>query len=115
MLSNRTYNIIKYLVTIYLPLVGAIYFGLAETVDFERTPGVNGVINAIVAAASVLLARASAKYQKKQNAPDGELYVVHDPDGEGPHLKLSANSTGVMNKDKVQFEVKHVQPEYPSE
>lgn len=115
MLSNKTYNRLKYFATIFLPALGSLYFGISEIWGFDRTPGVNSTINVVIAFFGILLAKSSKDYQERVNQPDGDLYVVYDPDGDGPHLKLGANSANILNKDKVQFEVKHIEPEIPSE
>lgn len=109
MLSNKLYNFLKYFTTVFLPGVGAIYWGLWEIFDFHRIINVNATINTIIAGLGLLLGYSSRKYNRKANAPDGDLYVAQDPvDGE-KYLKLGVNNgiEDITSKDVVKLQVKH--------
>lgn len=106
MLTNKTYKVIKYVITIFLPAVGALYFALAQVWDFDRIPGVNGTINAIIAFGGLLIGYSTRQYNKTgPGAPDGDLIVHADPDDGTKHLTLAVNSEDsvevMSNKEQV--------------
>lgn len=112
-LTNRAYNVIKYTITIFLPAVGALYFALAQVWDFNRTPGVNGTINALITFGGLLIGYSTRQY-KKTNAdvidkdPDGDLVVTQDPSDGTKYLGLVVNAESVEEmtaKDKVTLNV----------
>lgn len=105
-LSNKVYDVIKWLITIGLPAVGALYFIIIKVWDFERIPGVNGIINTIIVTVGVYLRYSSKKYSKKENASDGDLIVVTEENG-GKFLGLGINKSleDMTSKDTVKLNV----------
>jgi hypothetical protein len=110
MLSNKLYNRLKKLITIYLPAFGVVYWGSWETFDFEKVSNVNGTVNGVIAAVGLYLAYSSKKYKKTVDRPDGELYVIQDPvDGEfGLKLGVTNGPEDLTSKSRVTLQVKHV-------
>ena len=65
-MSNKTYNILKYIAQIGLPALGTLYFALARIWGFPYGEEVVGTITAIDAFLGALLGVSSMQYNKKQ-------------------------------------------------
>lgn len=107
-LSNKQYNFIKWLITIFLPAVGALYFALAQAWDLHQYTGINGTINAIIAFLGLLIGYSTRQYNKTEQSTDtdGQI-IVGEVDGE-KHLGLAVNSASIdsmADKTIVKFEV----------
>jgi hypothetical protein len=112
MLTNKAYNVVKYLITIFLPAVGALYFALAQVWDFNRISGVNGTINAVITFGGLLIGYSTRQYKKtaeaQAGAPDGDLVVTADPVDGHKYLGLVVNHDSVeamTTKDQVTLNV----------
>lgn len=66
-LSNKAYDILKWIAQILLPAIGTLYFALARIWDFPLAEEIVGTITAVDAFLGVLLGISSANYYK-----DGE-------------------------------------------
>lgn len=105
LITNKLYNFLKWFTTIFLPAVGALYFGLAQIWDFDRIVGVNGTINAIITFLGILLNISSRKYSKVVNTPDGDL-IINEVDGEKfPMLGVNGSLEAMTSKRKVILQV----------
>lgn len=104
-LSNKAYNFVKWLITIALPGVGALYFALAQIWKFPQADNVNGTINAVVIFLGLLINYSTRQYNKTVNAPDGDL-IVNQVDGE-TYLGLGVNKSveDLTHKDQVKLNV----------
>jgi hypothetical protein len=67
-LSNRAYDILKWIAQILLPAIGTLYFALARIWGLPLAEEIVGTITAVDAFLGVLLGISSANYYK-----DGEL------------------------------------------
>ena len=65
-MSNKTYNILKYIAQFGLPALGTLYFALARIWGFPYGEEVVGTITAIDAFLGALLGVSSMQYNKKQ-------------------------------------------------
>lgn len=66
-LSNKVYDVLKYITQIGLPALGTLYFALSNIWGFPYAEQVVGTISAIVTFLGVLLGISSAKYKKEEN------------------------------------------------
>ncbi len=64
MLTNKTYDILKWIAQILLPAVGTLYFALAKIWGFPFSEEIVGTITAIDAFLGVLLGISKAQYDK---------------------------------------------------
>lgn len=64
MMSNRTYDILKWIAQIVLPAVGALYFALAKIWGFPYATEIVGTISAVDAFLGALLGISSSQYNK---------------------------------------------------
>lgn len=106
-LSNKAYNVIKYMITIFLPAAGALYWSLWQIWDFPKIGNVNGTINALIAFGGLLIGYSTRKYNQTVNAPDGDLVVTHDPDSGEKYLGLGVNTSvaAMTAKQQVRLNV----------
>ena len=72
MLSNRTYDILKFVAQILLPAIGTLYFALARIWNFPYAEEIVGTITAIDAFLGALLGISTAKYNKQEPPDDDE-------------------------------------------
>lgn len=64
-MSNKMYDILKWIAQILLPALGTLYFALAEIWGFPYAEQVVGTITAIDAFLGVILGISSYQYNKK--------------------------------------------------
>ena len=64
-MSNKVYDILKYITQIGLPALGTLYFTLSNIWGFPYAEEVVGTISAIVTFLGILLGISSAKYKKE--------------------------------------------------
>ena len=65
-LSNKVYDVLKYITQIGLPAIGTLYFALSGIWGFPYAEQVVGTITAIVTFLGVLLGISSANYNKEE-------------------------------------------------
>ena len=66
-MSNKVYDVLKYITQIGLPALGTLYFALSNIWGFPYAQQVVATISAIVTFLGVLLGISSAKYKKEEN------------------------------------------------
>ena len=110
-LSDKTYLVLKWFITIFLPAAGAFYFALAQIFDFSRVPGVNGTINAVIAFLGVLLGASTRTYNRQAGAPDADLVVTEDEGVKQFSLNIRTSPEELASKDKVQMKVVDISSE----
>lgn len=66
-MSNKVYDVLKYVTQIGLPALGTLYFALSNIWGFPYAEQVVGTVSAIVTFLGVLLGISSAKYKKEEN------------------------------------------------
>ena len=64
-MSNKVYDVLKWITTVVLPGIGTLYFALAGIWGFPYAEQIVGTITAIVTFLGVLLGISSAQYNKK--------------------------------------------------
>ena len=65
MLSNKTYDILKFIAQIVLPALGTLYFALASIWGLPYGEQIVGTITAVDAFMGALLGISSAKYKSE--------------------------------------------------
>ena len=73
-MSNRTYDILKWIAQILIPALGTLYFALAEIWNLPYSEQVVGTLTAIDAFLGVLLGISTIQYNKKNNLNWGDKY-----------------------------------------
>lgn len=77
----RTYDLLKFIAQIVLPLLGTLYFSLSEIWGLPYGFQVVGTITAFDLFLGALLSASSQRYYKNGNNFDGELKKVDGEDG----------------------------------
>ena len=71
-LSNKVYDILKFVAQILLPALGTLYFALAKIWGFPYATEIVGTISAVDAFLGALLGISTMQYNKEQQPPDEE-------------------------------------------
>lgn len=71
-MSNKVYDVLKYIAQIVLPALGTLYFALAKIWNFPYGAEVVGTISAVDAFLGALLKISTDNYNKEQQPPDEE-------------------------------------------
>lgn len=73
-MSNKMYDILKFIAQILLPAIGTLYFALARIWSFPFAEEIVGTITAIDAFLGALLGISTMQYNKQNETqpPDGE-------------------------------------------
>lgn len=71
-MSNKTYDILKYIAQIVLPALGTLYFALAKIWQFPYGAEIVGTISAIDAFLGALLKISTDQYNKQLIEPPDE-------------------------------------------
>lgn len=64
-MSNKVYDVLKWIALVFLPAIATLYFALAGIWDFPYAEEIVGTITAIDTFLGVLLGISSAQYNKK--------------------------------------------------
>ena len=73
-MSNRVYDVLKFIAQILLPAIGTLYFALAKIWGFPYAAEIVGTISAVDAFLGALLGISTMQYNKEQKVqpPDEE-------------------------------------------
>jgi Putative phage holin Dp-1 len=110
-LSNRTYDFLKYLAQIVLPGLGTLYFALAPLWDLPKPQEVVGTIIAVDTFLGLCLGLASKKYVPPEPPYDGTMTVDTTPDKKTFNLELNDDPEPLELKDRVVFKVNSTRTE----
>lgn len=64
-MSNKVYDVLKWIAMVVLPAIGTLYFALASIWGFPYAEEIVGTITAVDTFLGVLLGVSSAQYNKK--------------------------------------------------
>lgn len=64
-MSNKLYDVLKWIAMVVLPAIGTLYFALAGIWGFPYAEQVGGTITAVVTFLGVVLGISSTQYKKK--------------------------------------------------
>jgi hypothetical protein len=68
-LSNRAYNIMKFIAQIVIPAIGTLYYALAKIWKLPLAEEIVGTLTAIDAFLGALLGISTMRYNNSQNKP----------------------------------------------
>lgn len=71
-LSNKVYDVLKFIAQIMLPAVATLYFALAKIWGFPYAAEIVGTISAVDAFLGALLGISSMQYNKEEKQPPDE-------------------------------------------
>ncbi len=70
-MSNKVYDVLKFIAQILLPALGTLYFALAKIWQFPYAEEIVGTISAIDVFLGALLGISTMQYNKEQEQGDG--------------------------------------------
>ena len=65
-MSNKVYDVLKWIAQIFLPALGTLYFALAGIWDFPYAEAIVGTITAIDTFLGIILGISTIQYNKKE-------------------------------------------------
>lgn len=106
-LSEGSYDFLKKFVTLILPALSSLYFGLAQIWGLPAAEEVVGTCALLATFLGVVLGISSARYNESTMATQGDLVVTPNPDG-SPNLVLALNEGAekIVDKKTVTFKVR---------
>lgn len=107
-LSNKAYDVLKFIAQILLPGVGALYFALAQIWGLPAAEEVVGTITAVDVFLGLFLGSASRAYNNSDAKYDGYIHVDENEEGlksASLVLKNYEDPAAVVNQKEVTFKV----------
>lgn len=106
LLSDKTYNWVKWTAQYLLPAAGTLYFALATLWGLPNPEQVIGTITAIDIFLGALLGFSKKSYEKSDAKYDGALVVdTTDPDKDIYRLEIDAPLVDMNNSDAITLKV----------
>lgn len=106
LISNKAYDLLKRFVTLVIPGIGALYFGLAGLWNLPSPEEVVGTCALIATFGGVLLRFADRSYNASEDKFDGVITVQNKPSGGTLYdMVLGKPAEELTDKDAVQFKV----------
>lgn len=104
LISNATYDALKWVALILLPALGTLYFALAQIWNLLYANEVVGTIVAFDTFLGVLLGISSNQYNKTPAGADGIMTVhTENEDKDKYNLELYTAVEDLPNKDRIVF------------
>lgn len=72
MMSNKLFDVLKWIAQLFLPALGALYFALAQIWGFPYGEEIVGTLTAVDAFLGVILGISTVQYNKQQKAAGDE-------------------------------------------
>lgn len=105
-LSNKQYDVLKFMVQILLPALGALYFGLSQIWGFPKGEEVVGSLTLFITFLGVFLRETTKSYNDSEGKYDGAIEVEQALDKKVYSLNLNKEPEDLDNMDEVIFKVK---------
>lgn len=100
-LTNKAYDVLKWIALILLPALGALYFALAKIWQLPYSEEIVGTITAIDAFLGALLGISTKNYQG-----EGSLLVNEtDPEEETLSIALNEDLKDILSRDSIVLRV----------
>ena len=80
-LSNKAYDVLKWIIMVLLPAFSAAYFAMAELVGLPGGAVVPGVIAIVITFLAAVVGISNRSYNASGAAYDGVVHIVQDPGG----------------------------------
>jgi len=109
-LPSRVYDALVWIAQIFLPAVGALYYGLADLWNLPLAIQVVGTITLVDLFLGTLLKVSKSNYNKAEAWADGKMIVHHEdgvPVGINADLENIRSPLGISDQDRVTFKVVH--------
>lgn len=106
-LSNRTYETLKYLALIVLPGLGTLYFALSQIWGFPYGEEVVGTIVALEVFLGLALGLSTNQYNRSDARYDGRLITEETDGAKSFTLEYDDDPYYLDQKDEVVLKVQH--------
>lgn len=109
LLSDRLYNVLKWIVMVLIPALSSAYFALGGLLGLPAVTEVIGVLAILGTFLTTILGLSKASYERSGAAYDGFVELETDPGGvKMASLNIDGDpETLLMTKDVITFKVKH--------
>lgn len=107
--SNKTYNRLKWFVTIVLPAISTLYLGLDQLYGIYDPIKVVGTITLFTTFLGVILGISTKRYNAA-NLGDGQIVIKEDEEGKMFSLQLEKSPDELEAMGRVTFKVVHDTP-----
>ena len=104
-MSNKVYDVLKYIAQIVLPALGTLYFTLAGIWNLPAAEQVLGTIVAVDTFLGVCLQLSSRAYAKSEKRFDGAIHVEETEEKKIFSLELKGDPNEIDRKDQLLFKV----------
>lgn len=106
LLSDRMYNILKWLVVIVLPAFGSLYFGLSQIWGLPKAEEVVGTVTLLATFNGVILGISTRSYENSPQKYDGAMIISTTGDGKKNYsLNLESDPYDLDTKKEILFRV----------
>ena len=106
LLSNKTYDWLKYIAQVFLPAVGALYFGLAQIWGLPNAEQVVGTVAIVDTFLGTVLLISTKQYDNSSAKYDGNLiFDEEDPDRRVLRFEVDAPLEEIAVKENLTIKV----------
>ncbi len=108
LLSDATYNRLKFIALVILPALGTLYFALAQIWGLPKAEEVVGTIVALDTFLGLLIKKADSQYNKSDAKYDAAVVVTEGPHGPVYALQFETveQHLAAQSKDALLIKVK---------
>jgi hypothetical protein len=104
-LSNKTYDVLKYVVQVVLPAAASLYFGLGQIWGWPNLEEVVGSIAIITTFLGVVLGISTKNYNDSDAGIDGTMLISDVEDGKMFSLQLDKTPEEIESLSRLVFKV----------
>lgn len=105
MLNASTYDVLRFLVVIVLPSLGALYFGLAQIWGLPKAEEVVGTLALVNTFGGVLLRTARKSYENSESRYDGAIVLSPGEYEDTTDMRVRLDPAAVAGKKEVLVKV----------
>lgn len=105
-LTDKQYNILKWVVGIVIPAVGTLYFGVAKIWNLPSGEQVLGTLIVLQAFLGAMLGISSKRYKDSDARYDGTLTTTETPTKKIVSVETNIHPEELAKKDEVILKVK---------
>jgi hypothetical protein len=105
MKSSKFYDGLKQTVQVWLPAIGALYFGLGNLWGFPEVENVVGSVTVLETVLGGVVVAMASRYKKSGAAYGGDLNIYEDEDAMKLELDVSKNPEVLSKQNEVLFKV----------
>lgn len=105
MLSNKTYDILKWVAVIFLPALATLYYALGQVWNLPNAEQVVGTIVSVDVFLGALIGVSTAQYNASDSKFDGTMSVHETSDKTTYALDLKTQPENMRDQKSVVFKV----------